>query len=151
MQANRLLVPIIAIILLTTLFAGLVSVSATAQLSTTPLSAKSTVDTVNAQASQKKYVIFRDDDIAPFSLNLHVESRQSGAYQRERTGVASRSFRTRTQLQHGERVAHGQPLLNYLLSNATNPLFDFTQHGYNHHINGVDSSLASGGLYPNHP
>ena len=70
MQANRLLVPIIAIILFTTLFAGLVSVSATAQTSTTPLAAKSTVDAVNAQASQKKHVIFRDDDIEPFSSNL---------------------------------------------------------------------------------
>ena len=65
MRANRLLVPIVGIILLTTLFVGLVTVSATPQTSIAPSVATKTVDTVSA--SGMKHVIFRDDDVGPWA------------------------------------------------------------------------------------
>ena len=66
MQAHKLLVAIISIVLLTTLFAGIVSVSAAAKTST-PLTAKSIA--ANVSASATKHIVFRDDDVMPF-LNM---------------------------------------------------------------------------------
>ena len=158
MNAHGLAAILIAIILSATLFAGLATVPSAGQSNAGPLAtvggdshyaqAQSNTSLVTASAS-KKYVVFRDDDIAPFSdLNTLKAVNQVHINENVPVSLAIIPHPDITYNASVNELLMDKPLLNYLLSIENTTLFDFTQHGYNHHINGVDSSLVSGGLYP---
>ena len=145
MQTKRILVPLIAIILLTTLFAGIVSVSATAQTSATPLTAKSSVATANAQASGMKHVIFRDDDIDIYE-SVDTLQAVNQVHINKNVPVTLAIIPHIDTDSTGNELLWDKPMNNYLQTIKTNSLFEFAQHGYNHRIGGVGSSLVGGGL-----
>src|SRR5665647_2502612 len=144
MQTHKLLVAIISIVLLTTLFAGIVSVSAAAKTST-PLTSKSTA--ANVSASAAKHIVFRDDDVMPF-LNMAPFEAVNQVQIDENVPVTLAITPHPDTSLDGNEMLMDSSFLNYLLSIKTNPLFEFAQHGYNHQDGGVGSSLVSGAYYP---
>jgi Uncharacterized protein conserved in bacteria (DUF2334) len=144
MKANKLLVAIISIVLLTTLFAGIVSVSAATKTST-PIAAKSTA--ANVSASGLKHIVFRDDDVMPF-LNLAPFEAVNQVQIDENVPVTLAITPHPDTSLDGNEMLMDTSFLNYLLSIKTNPLFEFAQHGYTHQDDGVGSPLVSGGYYP---
>ena len=69
MSARKLFTFIIVSVLLTTLLAGLVTVPTTAQTTTKVTNTTTGKNLVNStvKAGNEKHIIFRDDDIAPWS------------------------------------------------------------------------------------
>ncbi len=148
MQLAKLSSFIAAMLLLTVVFAGLVTVSATAaQMNTAPLVTKNSDGSVNAQAGLKK-VIFRDDDIEPWSPYLNTLKAVNKVHIDKNVPVTLAIIPHPYTTIYGNELLMDKPLLYYLQSTATNPLFEFAQHGYNHHDGGVGTFMAGGGVYP---
>ncbi|MGD0172417.1 MAG: DUF2334 domain-containing protein [Halobacteriota archaeon] len=134
---------LIALLLLTMLFTGLVNVSATAQtssgfinsstLTAASVNAPVTAAGVTSSITAKKYVVFRDDDVGFGNLSaleavdqVHIE---------ENVPVTLAIIPHPNPCGTGNELLQPQfaPVLNYLLSIVNNPLFEFAQHGYNHY------------------
>jgi hypothetical protein len=144
MRANRFFVSIIAIILLTALSAGIVAVSA--QNNTTPLAAKDRAATVKDQPSDVKYVILRDDDIGPW-YSVSTLKAVNQVTVKENVPVTLAIIPHPDISKSGNELLQDKPMLTYLKSLTSNPLFEMAQHGYNHHLNGGDTSSVGGAYY----
>jgi len=94
-----------------------------------------------------KHIIFRDDDVMPF-LNLDTFEAINQVHIDEDVPVTLAITPHPDTSQDGNELLMDEPLRDYLQSIATNPLFEFAQHGYNHQDGGVGSALVSGGYYP---
>jgi hypothetical protein len=156
---------IVIILLLSSLFAGLEIAHATAVIGSGPLAATSNIGgtrvlseanpnssshaegttattqgsiaSTSVASSAKKYVVFRDDDISPRSLNtLHAINQ---VHIDENVPV------TLAVIPHPNANGTGnelltEPLYSYLRSIQGNPLFEFAQHGYDHGNNVANAS-----------
>jgi hypothetical protein len=107
----------IAIFLLTTLFGGIVSVAATAGATST--------------STAKKYITFRDDDIGYGNVDALKAINQ--VHIDENVPVTLAIIPHPAPSGTGNELLWDTPTNNYLQSIATNPLFEFAQHGYNHY------------------
>ena len=135
MNTFRLSATLIAILLLSALFAGNAANSAAAQASTsdTPLtSADSNLVGTSVQASNLKHFIFRDDDIAPFR-QLDALKAVNQVHIDKNVPVTLGIIAHRDLNVSGNELLADKETLSYLQSLATNPLFEFAQHGYRHH------------------
>ena len=163
MSARKLFTILIVSVLLTTLLAGLVTVPVTAQTTasvTNTTTAKnlvnSTVKAGNAtvQAGNGKHIIFRDDDIAPWS-DLNTLKIVNQAFIDEnvpKTLAITPHPSTDSSDDNQNELLMDTSMLNYLESIKTNPLFEFAQHGYTHAINGESSGvIVAGGSLSGHP
>jgi peptidoglycan/xylan/chitin deacetylase (PgdA/CDA1 family) len=144
----------IAILVLTMLFTGLVNVSATAQTSSgfidssTPTAASVNAPVIPAGVTSistaKKYVVFRDDDVG-FG-NLSALEAVDQVHIKENVPVTLAIIPHANPCGKGNELLQDTSVTNYLLSIVHNPLFEFAQHGYNHHDyadNGPPNCAAS--------
>jgi peptidoglycan/xylan/chitin deacetylase (PgdA/CDA1 family) len=91
----------------------------------------STVST-NAQPTQpRKYIAFRDDDVAPFTSLEPLEA-VNQVHIDEGVPVTLGIIPHPRESQEGNELLHDGPFLTYMGSIASNPLFEFAQHGYTH-------------------
>jgi Uncharacterized protein conserved in bacteria (DUF2334)/Bacterial Ig-like domain (group 3) len=149
MRANRFFVSVIAVILLTTVSIGVTTISALT--STTPLAAKDNETTVNVRASDAKHVIFRDDDIAPWS-SVNTLKAVNQVHTSKKVPVTLAIIPHPDPSQSGNELLADQSMLNYLKSLTSNSLFELAQHGYNHKTGGVgvasvNAGTSAGGAY----
>ncbi|MDD1725331.1 MAG: DUF2334 domain-containing protein, partial [Euryarchaeota archaeon] len=119
MNTNRLFSFVVVILLLSALLAMLPTIPAAARPNS------------SVQASNMKHIIFRDDDIAPYAQldalkavnQVHIDKNvpvTMGIVAHPDPGV------------YGNELLADADALSYLQSLATNPLFEFAQHGYTH-------------------
>jgi Uncharacterized protein conserved in bacteria (DUF2334) len=162
MQFSKLSSFIAVAMLVAVLFAGLVSVPAAAQTTASVTNTtkgktlgNSTVKASNAtvKAGNEKHIIFRDDDIAPWSdlSTLKIVNQAFIDENVPKTLAILPHPSTDSSDNNQNELFMDTSMLNYLLSIKTNPLFEFAQHGYNHHDGGVGSPLVSGGSTYRHP
>ena len=91
----------------------------------------STVST-NAQPTQpRKYIAFRDDDVAPFTSLEPLEA-VNQVHIDEGVPVTLGIIPHPREGQEGNELLQDGPFLTYMGSIALNPLFEFAQHGYTH-------------------
>jgi len=150
MKTYRLSPLLVAILLLTTLFAGLATVPAAAQTSATagttvnqslaPTGSGTDTDaggnlvSANVQASNAKHFIFRDDDIAPFASfgRLNALKAVNHVHTDKNVPVTLGIIAHPDPGFSGNELMADKETLSYLQSLATNPLFELAQHGYTH-------------------
>ena len=96
--------------------------------------------------NEKKYVIFRDDDITSnYKLKtlkavnqVHVDKNVPMTL-----GIIPHPYLNR----HDNELYMDHALLEYMKSISSNPLFEFAQHGYTHHdVTGTLNSMNSTGF-----
>jgi peptidoglycan/xylan/chitin deacetylase (PgdA/CDA1 family) len=143
---------LIAILLLSALFAGLATSPAAAQASTsdTPhTNADSNLVSTSVQASNVKHFIFRDDDISPF-MRLDALKAVNQVHIDENVPVTLGIIAHPNLNVSGNELLTDKETLSYLQSLTTNPLFELAQHGYTHRNdtqNKVGSSEFRGSPY----
>jgi len=122
---------------------------------------------VNASATQKKYIVFRDDDIAPDYPNPHYLDTLKAVNQ---VHIDENVPVTLAVIPHPDpnlsastnELLGDTLLLDYLRSIVNSPLFEFAQHGYTHQeysqktvstveLTGAAPLLGSGGLADDFP
>jgi hypothetical protein len=162
MNARKLFSILLVCVLMTALLAGLATVSTAAKTTTNVTNTttgknlvNSTVKASNAtvKAGNEKHIIFRDDDIAPWS-DLSTLKIVNQAFIDENvpaTLAITPHPSTDSSDDNQNELFMDTSMLNYLLSIKTNPLFEFAQHGYTHATGGVGSTLVSGGSTAWHP
>jgi hypothetical protein len=162
MNARKLFSILLVCVLMTALLAGLATVSTTAKTTTNVTNtttgknlANSTVKTGNStvKAGNEKHIIFRDDDIAPWSdlSTLKIVNQAFIDENVPETLAITPHPSTDSSDDNQNELYMDTSMLNYLLSIKTNPLFEFAQHGYTHATGGVGSTLVSGGSTAWHP
>src|SRR5665647_976643 len=155
MDSRKLSSILIVCVLMIALLVGLATVSTAAPTTTKVTNTTAGKNLVNStvKAGNGKHIIFRDDDIAPWS-DLNTLKIVNQAFIDENVPV------TLAVLPHPSldpsddnqnELLMDTSMLNYLLSIKTNPLFEFAQHGYTHATGGVGSALVSGGSTAWHP
>jgi len=93
---------------------------------------------VSAQpAPTKKYIAFRDDDVTPFS-NVDTLQAVNQVHIDENIPVTLGIIPHPNLKATGNELLQDDQFLVYMRSIATNPLFEFAQHGYSH----VDDRLS---------
>ena len=121
MNTYRLPSLLIAILLVSALFAGLATASAAAQPNS------------SAQASNMKRVIFRDDDIAPYGHTLETLEAVNQVHTDKNVPVTLAIIPHPEMSYSGNELFADTDTLSYLQSLSTNPLFELAQHGYSHY------------------
>jgi Uncharacterized protein conserved in bacteria (DUF2334) len=162
MNARKLCSILLVCVLMTALLAGLATVSTAAKTTTNVTNTttgknlvNSTVKTGNStvKAGNEKHIIFRDDDIAPWSdlSTLKIVNQAFIDENVPETLAITPHPSTDSSDNNQNELFMDTSMLNYLLSIKTNPLFEFAQHGYTHATGGVGSTLVSGGSTAWHP
>jgi hypothetical protein len=98
-------------------------------------------------ANEKKHIIFRDDDIAPWSP-LDTLKAVNQVHIDKNVPVTLGVIPHPDPNSNGNDLLMDLPMLKYLRTLANNSLFELTQHGYNHQIGGVSGLKMGGALYP---
>jgi len=93
------------------------------------------IGSTNAQLEQpKKYIAFRDDDIAPFT-SLETLKAVNQVHIDENVPVTLGIIPHPREGQAGNQLLQDEQFLTYMRSIAVHPLFEFAQHGYSHNNN----------------
>ena len=145
MSTHRLFPVLIAILLLTTLFAGLTTVAAAASTTATAGTTANkglarTGSGVNVQASNTKYFVFRDDDIAPFGELAALQALNQVHI--DKNVPVTLGIVAHPDPYSGNELFADTDTLSYLQTLVTNPLFEFAQHGYTH-IDDTQSTVGA--------
>src|SRR5674476_606016 len=148
MNARKLASILLVCVLMTALLAGLATVSTAAKTTTNVKNTTNGKNLVNStvKAGNEKHIIFRDDDIAPWS-DLSTLKIVNQAFIDENvpaTLAITTHPSTDSSDDNQNELFMDTSMLNYLLSIKTNPLFEFAQHGYTHATGGVGSTLLVG-------
>ena len=133
MNTFRLSAALVAILLLSALFAGNAANLAAAQASTSDAphtSADSNLVGTSVQASNMKHFIFRDDDVGPFA-NMNALKAVNQVHIDKNVPVTL-GITAHPDPYSGNELLADKDMLSYLRSLVTNPLFEFAQHGYTH-------------------
>ena len=154
MDARKLSSILIVCVLMSALLAGLATVSTAAPTTTKVTNTTTGKNLVNStvKAGNGKHIIFRDDDIAPWTdLNTLKIVNQAFIDENVPETLAILPHPDTSLDSNQNELFLDTSMLNYLLSIKTNPLFEFVQHGYTHASGGVGSTLVSGGSTAWHP
>jgi Uncharacterized protein conserved in bacteria (DUF2334) len=162
MNARKLSSILLVCVLMTALLAGLATVSTAAKTTANVTNTTTGKNLVNSsvktgnstvKAGNEKHIIFRDDDIAPWSdlSTLKIVNQAFIDENVPETLAITPHPSTDSSDNNQNELFMDTSMLNYLLSIKTNPLFEFAQHGYTHATGGVGSTLVSGGSTAWHP
>jgi len=97
-----------------------------------------TVSANTQQVQVKKYIAFRDDDVKPF-VPLDALKAVNQVHIDENVPVTLGIIPHRNVSREGNQLLQDDQFLSYMRSIATNPLFEFAQHGYLHNTVNVSS------------
>jgi len=97
------------------------------------------LQTKNVAGGTKKYVIFRDDDVAPNAK--FDELKAVNQVHIDKNVPVTLGIIPHVRLASGNQLLSDEQFLNYMRSIASNRLFEFAQHGYTHKTD------ALGGYY----
>ena len=92
------------------------------------------VDVDNQSETPKKYVIFRDDDVAPWN-QLDMLKRINQLHIDKNIPVTLGIVPHPSLIKSGNLFYADSKFFEYMKSISSNPLFEFAQHGYTHHDN----------------
>jgi peptidoglycan/xylan/chitin deacetylase (PgdA/CDA1 family) len=92
------------------------------------------VDVSGQSETPKKYVIFRDDDIAPWN-KLDTLKLVNQVHIDKNIPVTLGIVAHPSLVKSGNLLSSDAEFFDYMKSISSNPLFEFAQHGYTHHDN----------------